>query len=60
MDVYEAVASRRAVRSFTDEDVPRRVLDRVLSAAARSPSSDATRHARTGRAPLGETVTFIG
>ena len=39
MDVYEAVASRRAVRGFSDEDVPRQVLDRVLGAAARSPSS---------------------
>ena len=38
MDVYEAVASRRAVRGFTDDDVPRRVLERVLGAAARSPS----------------------
>ena len=39
MDVYEAVASRRAVRGFIDKDVPRQVLERVLSAAARSPSS---------------------
>jgi nitroreductase len=38
MDVYEAVDSRRAVRGFTDEPVPREVLERVLSAAARSPS----------------------
>ncbi|GAA2353378.1 nitroreductase [Streptomyces cuspidosporus] len=38
MDVYEAVASRRAVRGFTDEPVPREVLERVLHAAARSPS----------------------
>jgi nitroreductase len=38
LDVYEAVASRRAVRGFTDEPVPREVLERVLSAAARSPS----------------------
>ncbi|WP_225094853.1 nitroreductase [Streptomyces sp. CoH27] len=38
MDVYEAVASRRAVRAFTDEPVPRAVLERVLTAAARSPS----------------------
>lgn len=38
MDVYEAVMSRRAVRGFTDEPVPREVLERVLSAAARSPS----------------------
>ena len=38
MDVYEAVASRRAVRGFTDESVPREVLQRVLAAAAWSPS----------------------
>ncbi|EST19445.1 nitroreductase [Streptomyces roseochromogenus] len=38
MDVYEAVASRRAVRSFTDESVPRAALERVLAAATRSPS----------------------
>jgi nitroreductase len=38
MDVYEAVKSRRAVRGFTDESVPREVLERVLSAAAWSPS----------------------
>jgi len=38
MDVYEAVTSRRAVRRFTDRQVPREVLERVLSAAAWSPS----------------------
>ena len=38
MDVYEAVRSRRAVRGFKDEPVSREVLDRVLSAAAWSPS----------------------
>jgi nitroreductase len=39
MDVYEAVTSRRAVRGFTDQEVPREVLERVLSAAAWSPSA---------------------
>ncbi|GAA4491885.1 nitroreductase [Actinoallomurus oryzae] len=38
MDVYEAVLSRRAVRGFVDRAVPRETLERVLSAAARSPS----------------------
>ena len=38
IDVYEAVRSRRAVRGFTDQHVPREVLERVLSAAAWSPS----------------------
>ncbi|MER6361303.1 nitroreductase [Kitasatospora sp. NPDC001527] len=39
MDVYEAVDSRRAVRAFSDEPVPREVLERVLTAATRAPSS---------------------
>ncbi|MEU2421006.1 nitroreductase [Streptomyces sp. NPDC007851] len=39
MDVYEAVDSRRAVRAFTDRPVPREVLERVLAAATRAPSS---------------------
>lgn len=39
MDVYEAVGSRRAVRAFSDEPVSREVLERVLAAAARAPSS---------------------
>ena len=34
MDAYEAVMSRRAVRGFTNQHVPREVLERVLSAAA--------------------------
>jgi nitroreductase len=38
MDVYEAVTSRRSVRGFTDQPVPREVLERVLSAARWSPS----------------------
>ncbi len=38
MDVYEAVTSRRAVRAFTDQEVPREVLERVLTAAAWAPS----------------------
>jgi nitroreductase len=38
MDVYEAVESRRAVRGFTDQPVSREVIERVLTAAARSPS----------------------
>lgn len=39
MDVYEAVDSRRAVRAFSGEPVGREVLERVLAAAARAPSS---------------------
>ncbi|GGN44172.1 nitroreductase [Actinoplanes campanulatus] len=39
MDVYEAVDSRRAVRAFSNEPVPKEVLERVLAAATRAPSS---------------------
>ncbi|WP_031161939.1 nitroreductase [Streptosporangium roseum] len=39
MDVYEAVDSRRAVRAFSDAPVPKEVLERVLTAATRAPSS---------------------
>ena len=39
MDVYEAVYSRRSVRAFSDEPVPKEILERVLAAATRSPSS---------------------
>ncbi len=37
--MYEAVDSRRAVRAFSDEPVPRTALERVLTAATRAPSS---------------------
>jgi nitroreductase len=39
VDIYEAVDSRRAVRAFTPEPVPKKILERVLQAATRSPSS---------------------
>lgn len=39
MDVYEAVTSRRAVRGFTGQPIPKEVLKRVISAAAWAPSS---------------------
>ncbi|UQS24398.1 nitroreductase [Amycolatopsis thermalba] len=38
MDVYEAVATRRAVRAFDGTPVPHEVLARVLRAASRAPS----------------------
>jgi nitroreductase len=39
VDVYEAVDSRRAVRAFSGEPVAKEVLERVLAAATRAPSS---------------------
>ena len=63
MDVYEAVMSRRAVRGFTDQHVPREVLERVLSAAAWSPSGSNLQpwnsYVLTG-APLAELKKLAG
>src|SRR5262247_4003012 len=63
MDVYEAVRSRRAVRGFTDQHVPREVLERVLSAAAWSPSGSNLQpwnsYVLTG-APLAELKKLAG
>jgi nitroreductase len=39
LDVYEAVDSRRAVRAFSSEPIPKAILERVLAAATRAPSS---------------------
>lgn len=38
MDVYQAVAHRSSVRAFTDREVDRAVIERVLRAASRAPS----------------------
>ncbi|NVE94270.1 nitroreductase [Altererythrobacter lutimaris] len=42
MNVSDAVATRRSVRSFTDQPVDREVLTRVLKKAQRSPSGGNT------------------
>ena len=39
METWDAIRARRNVRSFTDEPVPDAVLDQILEAARRTPSS---------------------
>jgi nitroreductase len=39
MDIYEAIHTRKSVRSFTDRDVEDEVLTRLLSAARIAPSA---------------------
>jgi nitroreductase len=39
MQTWEAIESRRNVRSFTDRPIPAEDLDRILEAGRRSPSS---------------------
>lgn len=38
MHVFEAIATRRSIRSFIDQDVPREALEDLLAIAARAPS----------------------
>ncbi|MEU9954946.1 nitroreductase [Streptomyces sp. NPDC050982] len=63
LDMYEAVASRRAVSGFTDRHVPRDVLERVLSAAAWASCAPELQSRRvyvlTGR-PLAELEKLVG
>ena len=60
MDVYEAVTSRRSVRGFKNQPVAKEILERVLSAAAWSPSGSNIQpwntYVMTG-APLAELKT---
>jgi nitroreductase len=39
METWDAITSRRAVRSFTDRPIEEKDLDRILEAGRRSPSS---------------------
>jgi nitroreductase len=39
VETWDAITSRRAVRSFTDQPIDQKHLDRILEAARRAPSS---------------------
>ena len=39
MDIYEAIAHRKSVRSFKDKDVPEEIISRLLEAARLAPSA---------------------
>ena len=40
MEFYDAVASRRSVRDFTDEKIPEDTLKRIIAAAYKAPAND--------------------
>ena len=42
MDIMEAIQSRKSIRAFLPDPVPKEVLHRVLEAAVRAPSTDNT------------------
>lgn len=40
MDLFEAIRTRRSIRSFTDEPVSQEDMDRMLEAAMCAPSAN--------------------
>ncbi len=40
MEFYEVVEKRRTIRDFESEDIPREVIERVISAAMKAPTND--------------------
>ena len=46
MEFKELIAKRRSVRKFTDREVPREVVDRILAEALSTPSARNTRTTR--------------
>lgn len=40
MEFYEVVKARRSIRQFEDKPIPREVLERILDAGLKAPSSN--------------------
>ena len=40
MDVFEAIASRRTIRNFTDQEIPLTLLRKFIEAGCQAPSND--------------------
>ena len=43
MEFYEVINKRRSIRQFEDREIPREVLERILDAGLKAPSSDQQR-----------------
>jgi nitroreductase len=39
MEMMEAILSRRSIRSYTDQSVPKELLEKLLKAAMNAPSA---------------------
>ena len=42
MDVLEAIETRKSIRAFTDQEVPRETIEKILEVSQRSPSGTNT------------------
>ena len=40
MEFYEAINTRRSIRQFVDKEIPKEVLERILDAGLKAPSSN--------------------
>ena len=46
MEFYEVIDKRRSIRQFEDREIPREVLERILNAGLKAPSSNHQRRWR--------------
>ena len=42
MDILQAIRTRKSIRKFTSEPVPKKILNQILEIAARAPSAENT------------------
>ena len=40
MELYETINARRSIRQFEDREIPRDILERILNAGLKAPSSN--------------------
>ena len=63
MEFYEAVNRRRSIRQFEDKEIPREILERILDAGLKAPSSNHQRRwelvTLTEKAVIMELAKFV-
>ena len=63
MEFYEVINTRRSIRQFEDREIPREVLERILDAGLKAPSSNHQRRwellTLTDKAMIRELAKFI-
>ena len=63
MEFYDAVSQRRSIRQFEDREIPRKVLERILDAGLKAPSSNHQRRwellTLTDKALIRELAKFV-
>lgn len=50
MEFYEVINKRRSIRQFEDREIPREILERILDAGLKAPSSNPSKALGAGNA----------